>query len=398
MSYFKYEFLNRAKAYLKKYGDPLIPVKLLFWSLKFYLKRKTSRYLFIDKLNVCFLLWGGIGDKIISMQWIMTFIKEIKVKNKNISCILLIDNINQNSFINFDPSLFDAVKPRRFFEKYKFDVVLNTDNFISVIECDYSKLYKYLPDYVDKFKVAEKFTKDYIKFNEAQYFGQLMNLCVLKGWNRYDLLGACSLCCFNRDSLIVKKLEPAFITDTLCKFGLVSCKFITIHSGIGKISEYRTNAHLTRPIPDIMCSQICASVKQMFPHYCIVQLGDLSSNIIPEADICLIGKTSLQETEALLFASCAHIDNDSGLIHMRHILGKRNLVLWGPTDYRYVGYDCDINLHSKDCSPCMWFLNDLEVCCSKYSKPVCMISIPIADVLSGLSELLCAESKAVGGA
>ena len=394
MSLFSDELAVRIRSYANKY-DKKSPVffftKINFWILKFCLQRLSARKLSSHKVNIAILLWGGMGDKIISLQWIYAFIKEVRQEYNDVAFTLFLDHPKQAEMLLGQNNPFDAVKKRSSFTKYKYDLLLDTDNLVLIKDVNTQCIQRFLPKLAKKLPEALTFTQLYKKFDNAQYLGLLMVLCANRGWNRYDLLGACNLCRFDRNSLTLKELDQDFVHQTLQKFSLNSSKFITVHSGIGKrISAHTAGKALsTKTISDLQLEEICTEIKKNFPDYTIVQLGDAQCSPIAAADISLINRTSMLESEALLLKASAHIDNDSGLVHLRHTLGKKNIVLWGPTDYRYFGYDNDANLTSGTCTPCMWFLNNWETCCIKgYTDPHCISAIPVDKVIEALKDQL----------
>ena len=110
--------------------------------------------------------------------------------------------------------------------------------------------------------------------------------------------------------------------------------------------------------------------------------------MIEEADLNLVGKTDFLAAAAILANAALHIDGESGLVHLRHVLGGRSVVLFGPTPVEYFGYADNCNLVSKGCRGCMWMTDDwFEVCSRGTAEPECMASITANDLIGAMTSL-----------
>jgi ADP-heptose:LPS heptosyltransferase len=109
--------------------------------------------------------------------------------------------------------------------------------------------------------------------------------------------------------------------------------------------------------------------------------------MIEGADFNLIGKTNFLESAAILAHAALHIDGESGLVHLRHMLGKRkSVVLFGPTPVAYFSYPENVNMISENCHDCMWMIDEWNEFCSRgrNAVPECLKSITPNCVLSAL--------------
>ena len=85
------------------------------------------------------------------------------------------------------------------------------------------------------------------------------------------------------------------------------------------------------------------------------------------------------ESIIVLKHSLLHIDGESGLVHTRHQLHGKSIVLFGPTPIEYFKYAENININSPfHCTNCLWMLGDWNIKCayneSGYPAP-CMAAI-----------------------
>jgi ADP-heptose:LPS heptosyltransferase len=110
---------------------------------------------------------------------------------------------------------------------------------------------------------------------------------------------------------------------------------------------------------------------------------------IEGVDLNLVGKISFLEAAAVLERARLHIDGESGLVHLRHLLGGRSVVMFGPTPAEYFAYADNCNIVSKDCRGCMWMTDDwFEVCPRGLAESRCMASIATTEVLKDVIGVL----------
>jgi ADP-heptose:LPS heptosyltransferase len=145
-------------------------------------------------------------------------------------------------------------------------------------------------------------------------------------------------------------------------------EYITFQCGSG------TSGHLN----DIKCWDV-----EQWKKLLIILKNKLDKNIkfiqigtgdyhFSEADINLLGKTSLSELFYILQKSLLHIDIDGACSHFAKAVGTKSLVIFGTTDGQFSGYPENINILSSLCSSC-WTTS--EICPIGYAKPMCMQSI-----------------------
>lgn len=89
----------------------------------------------------------------------------------------------------------------------------------------------------------------------------------------------------------------------------------------------------------------------------------------------LIGRTSLEEAIEVVSSAEVVVSNDSGMAHVAAALGRRTIVLFGPTDpVKTAPFGAEVIGGSAPCAPC-----GLRLCPIDHR---CMKSIHVADVAS----------------
>ncbi len=115
------------------------------------------------------------------------------------------------------------------------------------------------------------------------------------------------------------------------------------------------------------CSRIVTAVK--------------SNRVIVQA-----GKTNILVTIGILKMSKMFIGNDSGLMHIAAIIKKPMIILWGPTDFRKLGYSSKnqfIVSLGLECSPCEDTKHE-----KKCKHRLCLEGIDVSDVFVYVKLLL----------
>lgn len=187
--------------------------------------------------------------------------------------------------------------------------------------------------------------------------------------------------------------------SVVSRMGLRPGQYITLHNGFDTgfvISGRRA----TKCYPHF--GAVVARLKAALPHMQFVQIGTVTSESIPECDLILVNKTSLDEAAGLLAQAALHIDNEGGLVHLAACLGTRCAVVFGPTPSDYFGYPDNINIDPPVCGNCWWTTRTwMDVCAMGYAVPRCMVEqdprivaerilegiVPTAPLLAGLTSL-----------
>lgn len=348
-------------------------------------------------LNIGLVLRGGLGDQMISAQWAKIFLERLEQEHINFYAVLCFPNTDIGSMLVKDFPHVDRIENHKYFKTHKFDLLLELDYFIKFWKYDRAAIAKYAPSMLQVFEHAFQNSHQYALFNSFYMHYQLMDQCLVKGLNRYDLMGINGLCKFDRHTKPFFAIDEKKVNETLQKYDLLEQSFITIHSGIGGIpldglangvDPNYARQHATKVLPEQLVEDILTELKQQLPDITLVQIGEPEGIKFKNVDKCLIGQTSLRESLDILYAAEVHIGNDSGLIHMRHTMNKRSVVLWGPTAADFLGYPEDENLQAS-CHACMWLTNDWNLNCPKgYECARCMREHSAIEVVERVKKLL----------
>lgn len=163
-------------------------------------------------------------------------------------------------------------------------------------------------------------------------------------------------------------------------------KYITIHDGFDVTKELKITRS-TKNWDLLHWAWLVREIKKSYPKLMVVQLGSKSSRIIPGCDLHMLGE-QWSESMSVLSGSALHIDGESGLVHAANLFGVKSIVMFGPTNPEFFGYDDNINMKPKICGGCWWISDDswLSKCPVGYTVPICMQSIdPVSVFKSFLS-------------
>ncbi|MDR1941655.1 MAG: hypothetical protein LBQ47_04955 [Endomicrobium sp.] len=215
-------------------------------------------------------------------------------------------------------------------------------------------------------------------------FGLIAEKAANKGQNFMDILGL---------TAGVKDLSEQDISlDIKEPNPLEGKKYITISTGWNP-RDYIKNGIPTKVWPPAYWQEFAAMFKQANPDIEIVQLGQNNAPIIKDVNNYFVGKLSLDKSSAILNGSFLHIDCDGGLVHIARVLGVKTVVLFGPSNGRYVGYKENINLFSPFCGNCWHTMPGWnKKCALGYGAAKCMESINPKIVLECVLSVLCGTS------
>lgn len=172
------------------------------------------------------------------------------------------------------------------------------------------------------------------------------------------------------------------------KFGLENLKYITFHDGT---SHAQTVGHSrpTRAWPAVRWCEFFRLFKKEFPDIQLVQLGGKNSPVYEEADVCLVGKTTVEDLSSILAGARAHVDTESGLVHLAQFLPVKSVVVFGPSSARFLGYAKNENLAEGSCGGCMWVTADwMKRCPLGHSPAPCTEQVTARQVLEAVKRIL----------
>jgi ADP-heptose:LPS heptosyltransferase/SAM-dependent methyltransferase len=348
------------------------------------LLKLSSTYLKINRniTTIKIITGGGYGDVLITSAFIKELYKYIDIKIK-------IDVITRFPEIFTGHVYIRNIYRSESSDLDNYDVTISIKTKPACLDCRISvrdARFTSLRNMLDKLTVFnDKYKRYHTMDNYPSYYGAWANLCMVMGWNRWDMLGASGIIPFSRNT---RAFAPIF-TGTfgvLQTHGLDDAPYITVHTGV----DIRViTDHAPKIWPKKRWREFCRLFKQYYPDILLVQLGAAHSPRIEGTDLCLLGKTSMSETRVILKHALLHVDGDSGLVHLRRQLGGKSVVMFGPTPVAYYGYPQNKNIVAKKCGNCMWLTDDWFMRCIKdMDIPECMLSINAQTVLLAVDAIL----------
>lgn len=325
-------------------------------------------------IHMAFVLHGGVGDTLISSLYIQELRKKIK-SHVEID-VFAYNNDEINIAIFRGAQHIDNVFERNEYKnsKKKYDYFCQIMRYPQVDYINKDKIIKLSPWLYDYYQDIMEYRANNQKLFENAPFcnTQITMIAYLQKKKRLqvpDINGVLGITEASRLSIEVKK--EAY--DILKLRGLFNRNFITIHRGV----DLNLRGESSKEWPILYYNRLCNLIKKKYPKYLIVQLGASPQRCpqVESADINLVGKTSFEELMAILSTSCLHIDNDSGLVHLRHFLrGGSSVVLFGPTSPEVFGYSENTNIRDTICPIwCEWISNNWQKKCWIDNKQaICM--------------------------
>jgi hypothetical protein len=150
--------------------------------------------------------------------------------------------------------------------------------------------------------------------------------------------------------------------------------YITVHNGYDS-NVVVSHERATKCYPHF--GAVIRHLRQMRGDIAFVQVGVQTSEAIREADLNLIGRTTLPEVAGLINGAVLHLDNEGGLVHLARCVGTVCCVVFGPTSSRYFGYPDNINIEPSFCGGC-WWVNEtwMNHCPRGFETARCMTEQP----------------------
>ncbi len=146
--------------------------------------------------------------------------------------------------------------------------------------------------------------------------------------------------------------------------------YITVHSGINITFDPGQKTPL-KCWPSAQWEEFLHLFKARFPQIQIVQLGGKNSPRFAQADLCLVGQTSVSDLPAVLKGSRLHIDGESGLVQLTRWLPTKAVVLFANTAPGLFALSKNINLINEACGYCMWLKGSSWHTVCPLGYPVC---------------------------
>jgi hypothetical protein len=362
---------EKVDGYLREYPDrPNKAAALLaLWNLRCMLRpHEEPTGMFLSgasrkkgdsgKLKLAFRLWGGQGDALIALNYLYHLRKLAGCEN-----IVMDVFFEKKRFYDFFVERGDYIDNVYFHDDLwgkHYDVVMDILFFPDLVSCDFEKLERLSPTLASVMKKYQEFKKDNEKiFRNNPYSGTQAHIyslcCGRKRIQEADIDGLLGVP--PRFQITISVKDEA---ETLNKFGLGGCEFITMHRGADVV---RKEADSVKVWPLEYYNELIRLLRKTHSRYILVQLGasGLYSQPMEGVDVNLVGKTNMEEVKALLKGAALHIDGEGGLAHLRSALrGGKSVVLFGPTPMEFFGYEENINIRAEGACAhwCEWVIDD----------------------------------------
>lgn len=338
------DLFNKINHYLVKYpySQKYASVKIIFFLTKklFQKKYKSS---FKDKdTHICVTLYGRIGDFVIAIRYLKSLAFFL---NKKINVRV------EKKYENIITELLYCCDFAILAEDRTYDIEISLCRFPKLIFIDSSRrLDARCIEYCNE---MEKFYRMFYTCYQNDYLGY--TLCKIRHIHRIN----------QADFNLILNLENTSFNITtrlneekvLKKFNLIKNHYITLQSGGG----------------DLICKNDVRQVKsdeykKVIKKYLgssstepLVQIGVRGHLVLDFVNLNLLGKTSFQEMLCILKNSKLHIQQEGGLVHLRHFLSaKASVVFWGPTDQAFYAYKENYSEEISKCKDCCceWIIPD----------------------------------------
>lgn len=340
----------------------------------------------MSKAKVAFRLNGGMGTFIMEMNFVQYFYDKFS------------DSVDISVFSFSEKTSYEIYGEQYFVSHYgsrgefipeKYDLAVDINWFVKVVRKD-DRALKEADETGELFALVKKWidfagnsrTKHFFTPDTNMFDPNIHVFATVKRQNRLqiaDIDGSLEIDKHYRFAITTEKDE-----EVLQKFGLESQKYITIQQGVDAACNTQFSP---KQWPNKYYSELCDLCHRRFPGIKLVQLGETDNNIpVENADLCLLGETTLTELKAILKNAVLHIDGDCGMVHLRRAMhAGPNIVMYGNLPDNIYGYGEDYHIKSDVCKMgCAKLFNAWKRRCYKGKIPECMTAISperIADTI-----------------
>ncbi len=331
-----------------------IALRLIYWNFMSLFRYRQTGSAFNDgAVHIGVKIAGGLGDCIFSAKYIRALYLYLGTQ-------LEIDVICEEQNINI---LKYILANELFVKNIVSDSEKLYDLYLSVIRFPTINYYnpKRLPGKLIKYIHAiESFQSKNHLLKQNDFLARCYSLiCGQTRENQADINNILNMkdmdFCLEANSDI-KALEK--------KFNCSLKKLVTLQSGGG---YHFKDMRDTRQWPLDYYNILISLLKNKYPDITIAQLGERWQEPMRGIDLDLRGQTTVAELFALLKLAKVHISQEGGLVIARHYLSQApSVVLFGPTDETFFGFEENINLSARTCAgTCEWLNPDWMKSCLK---------------------------------
>ena len=344
----------------------------------------------MGKCKVAFILNGGLGSILVGTEYIKKFYDAFNSENKLAVYAYLSPSKDVSDCIMKGANFVSEYYTHRGFSdemKSKYDIVIEVVFFpyIHYIRKNLS-LSDDMKSYLDKtltFQKSDEMCRLFsLKGNVKQ---NIYEWGMLNNRDRFHIADPLNLLNISDEYSYTPNIykEQNTVLSTL---GLQSQKYITLQRGTN--SGFSKDS--VRDWPVSYYEELAKLLKHKYPQYTLVQLGESIENCekIKGVDVCLLGKTDLEDIKVLLANSILHIDGECGMVHLRKALkGGPSIVFMGSEPKEFFGYQGNINMEIHPCGGyCHGLTNVWYKKCLKWHEPRCMLQITPKEVIKQIEK------------
>ena len=340
--------------------------------------------------RMAFVLNGGLGDYLISANY-LHYLREkyFPEKKFDLYCgtgavygemIFPMGGMAENRY---------SVKDEKNVDWARYALVMKISRYPEIMKADTDVLARFYPEMIDYLLACQKFRIFHKRFFQPGLMADGQSACLSEIWGvsrmqQPDIGHILGISEEYRYPLPMSG-EPEKV---LGRYGLRQGAYITLHRGAD--ARYAQKSVKLWPVEKY--NALLEELREAYPGLPVVQLGTEAERYpgMAASSRDLRGRTTLEETGALLQGSRVHIDNEGGLVHLRHAIGgSPSVVLFGPTSPIFFGYSENRNLRGEGCKHwCEWVTDDWQVHCPReFDAPPCMASISVSMVMEAVKSL-----------
>jgi len=336
------------------------------------------------KCKTAFLFAGGLGDLVITLNYIAHFHNKFKKYGIEIDLFLLYGKRFLSLSGDFPFINKSSDREKDFFNNY-YDLKISCIRFPEIIYSNnkligpcFPELSALVQDYKD---FHERYDKDFSRHGD--YLANNISMANdIKRYAQADIGGRLGI----KEKFILQ-LNTDRYKEILSKFNLTGKKYIVISRESGMC---RTN-NSTKLWPVEKYRALIEMIRTNLKGWTTVEIGLNPGAAVGNADMLLSGKTDLEELKTIVKYADLLISCEGGPVHLKHALNHgKSVVLFGPTSREIYGYGENVNISGGGCKincECMTE-NWEEECISDRHKNICMKSIEPETVFKAVEQAL----------
>ena len=290
------EHIKRLSVKYKKYPF-LTYIKILFYTVKaLFVITFPPRIPNNKNIYIAFIIEGGLGDFLITINFIHCLLEKIYKPNLFIDIITNNKNFAQ-SLVPDLPGLRNVIIRKNLKTKKYYDLEIKIIRRPYILSLNESRINKFAPQlikFIDAYKQKEQ--KFFVLFDNAPYLEGVADILdAAENKVRYNQADVNNL--LNIDDTFKAEIKIKNEQETLQKFNLKNKTYITVSREVG----YDRYIESTKLWPLQNYRELTKQIKQAFPNIIIVEIGaGKGKRITRNIDINLAGKTTLEEGKSFI--------------------------------------------------------------------------------------------------